>query len=47
MLALIAGLTSLRGRRRTAARLAAAAVLLVGGAAVAFEAARAFGGAFG
>jgi hypothetical protein len=47
MLAFIAGLTSLRGRRRVAARLAAAAVLLVGGAAVAFEAARAFGGAFG
>lgn len=47
MIAFVAGLTSLTGRRRVAARVAACAVLLSGGAAVAFGTARAFVEAFG
>ena len=47
LLAFVAGLTALTGRRRAAARMAASAVLLAGGAAIPFGAARAFEGAFG
>lgn len=47
MIAFVAGLTSLNGRRRAVARLAAGAVLLAGAAAVAFGEAWAFAEAFG
>ena len=47
MIAFVAGLTSLKGRRRVAARLAAGGVLLGGGTAVVFGAVKAFTGAFG
>ena len=46
MIAFVGGLTSLKGRRRLAARLAACAVLLGGGTAVAFGAVKAFAGAY-
>ena len=45
-MAFVDGLTTLRGRRRTTARVLSAAVLLGGGAAAAF-ATKAFAGAFG
>ena len=47
MIAFVGGLTSLRGRRRAVACLAAGTVLLAGGSAVVFGAAKAFAGAFG
>ena len=47
MMAFVGGLTSLKGRRRVAARLAACAVLLGAGTAVTFGAVKAFTGAFG
>ena len=47
MLAFVGGLTSLRGRRRVAARLACAGVLIAGGAVVTNGAVHAVTGAFG
>lgn len=46
-MAFVDGLTTLRGRRRTTARVLSAAVLLGGGAAAAVFATKAFAGAFG
>ena len=45
-LAFVEALTSLRGGRRVAARVASGALLLAGCGAVAFGAAKAFAGAF-
>lgn len=47
LVALVAGLTSLRGRRRTVARIVCALVLLAGAAAAAVGGAQAVAGAFG
>ena len=46
LLAFVHGLTTLTGRRRTAARLVSALVLLAGAAAVTFGAVWAYAGAF-
>ena len=47
LLALVEGLTSLRGRRRTAARVVCGLLLVAGAAVAAVAGAQAVGGAFG